>query len=72
MADPFDEELARTRGFQADFLGLELDEARRLADRLGLQLRVIDADDLALTADLRPRRMTIDVRTGRVSTARAG
>ena len=70
--DSLEVELARTRALEPDFLGLDLTEARALADRLGLQLRVIDSDDTMLTADLHARRMTVDVRTGRVSQATAG
>ena len=65
-------QVARTQALEPDFLDLELDEARLLAERLGLQLRIIDSDDLALTADLRPKRMTVDVRSGRVTDATAG
>lgn len=64
--------LARNQALEPDFLDLELAEARLLAERLGLQLRVIDTDNMALTADLRPNRMTIDIRTGRVTDATAG
>jgi len=64
--------LARTQALEADFLDLDLAQARALAARLGLQLRVIDADGMAVTADLRPGRMTIDIRTGRVTDATAG
>jgi hypothetical protein len=71
-ADGFEVQLARSRALEPDFLGLDLDEARLLADRLGLQLRVIDSDDTVLTADLRTRRMTVDIRTGTVSRATAG
>jgi len=70
--DPFEAELARTRALEGEFLGLSLDEARSLADKHDLQLRVIDSDDLALTADLRSRRITVDVRSGRVDRATAG
>ena len=70
--DSLEVQLARSRALEPDFLGLDLDEARLLADRLGLQLRVIDSDDTMLTADLRARRMTVDVRTGTVSQATAG
>jgi len=70
--DSFEVQLARTRALEPDFLGLEPAEARALADQLGLQLRVIDSDDTMLTADLHARRMTVDVRTGRVSQATAG
>jgi len=65
-------QVTRTRMLEPDFLDLELAEARLLAERLGLQLRVIDSDDVVLTADLRPRRMTIDIRSGRVTDATAG
>ncbi len=70
--DSIEVQLARSRALEPDFLGLDLAEARVLADHLGLQLRVIDADDTMLTADLRPRRMTVDIRTGSVSRATAG
>ncbi len=70
--DGIEVELARTRALEPDFLGLELAEARTLADQLGLQLRVIDEQHPMVTADLRPRRMTVDVRTGTVSQATAG
>jgi hypothetical protein len=70
--DSLEVQLARSRALEPDFLGLELDEARLLADQLGLQLRVIDSDDTMLTADLRARRMTVDVRGGTVSRATAG
>jgi hypothetical protein len=70
--DGFEAELARSRALEPEFLGLELAEARALAERHGLQLRVIDAEHTMLTADLRARRMTVDVRTGTVSQATAG
>ena len=70
--DDVEVQLARTRALEPDFLGLELAEARALADHLGLQLRVIDAEHTMLTADLRARRMTVDVRTGTVTQATAG
>lgn len=68
----FDTALAHTRALEADFLGLSRDEAVQLAKQLGLELRVIDADNTAITADLRTHRITIDVRTGSVTSARAG
>ncbi|HEX2902013.1 MAG TPA: hypothetical protein VHO01_01040 [Jatrophihabitans sp.] len=64
--------LARTRTLEPQFLDLDLAGARALAERLGLQLRVIDSDTVAVTADLRPNRMTVDVRSGRVTDATAG
>lgn len=70
--DSIEVQLARTRALEPDFVGLELAEARALADQLGLQLRVIDEQHPMVTADLRPRRMTVDVRTGTVSQATAG
>lgn len=71
-AESMELQLARTRMLEPDFLDLDLAEARLLAERLGLQLRVIDSDTVALTADLRPNRMTIDIRSGRVTDATAG
>ncbi len=64
--------LAPTRAVEPDFLRLTRAEAIQLADRLGLELRIIDSDDAVLTADLRSRRMTIDVRAGIVTSAIAG
>jgi hypothetical protein len=68
----FEVELARTRALEPDFLGLRLDEAQLLADQLGVKLRLIKDDDTALTADLRARRITLDIRTGSVTAATAG
>lgn len=68
----FEAQLARTRALEPDFLGLELDEARLLADRLGLELRPIETIDSPVTLDLRSRRMTVVVGTGTVSWAHAG
>ena len=64
--------LAATRSHEAEFIGLTEEEATALADRLGLQLRVIRNDHTGLTFDLRHRRMTLDLRTGRVTHAKAG
>ena len=55
-----------------EFIGLTESEATALADRLGIELRVIRDDHTALHLDLRSRRITVDVRTGRVTTAQAG
>jgi hypothetical protein len=68
----FEVELARTRALEPDFLGLRPDEAKLLADQLGVTLRLIEHDDTALTADLRSRRITLDIRTGSVTAATAG
>lgn len=65
-------QVARTQALEPDFLGLTLAEARLLAEQHELQLRVIDADDQALTSDLRSNRITVDVRSGRVTEATAG
>jgi hypothetical protein len=68
----FETELARSRALEPQFLGLDLTQARELAERHGLELRVIDAGHEMLTMDLRSRRMTVDIRTGTVSRATAG
>jgi hypothetical protein len=68
----WDEVLEATRSHESEFLGLDVEEARELAARLGLQLRLITPEVDALHLDLRPTRMTLDVRTGRVTQARAG
>ncbi|MFL6161397.1 MAG: hypothetical protein ACJ74U_04135 [Jatrophihabitantaceae bacterium] len=70
--DSFEAELARNRALEPEFLGLELAQAQALADQLDLELRVIDDEHTMLTLDLRPRRMTVDVRTGTVSRATVG
>ena len=74
MTDPdgVEEQLARSRALEPDFLGLGLAEARLLADRLGLELREIDTLDTPMTLDLRSRRMTVVIGTGSVSWAHAG
>ncbi|MGI8664424.1 MAG: hypothetical protein ACR2N4_00065 [Jatrophihabitans sp.] len=68
----FEVELVRTRALERDFIGLSLAEAEQVATGLGVELRVIDSDTMALTADLRSRRITIDIRSGSVATATAG
>lgn len=72
MLDEFDAALAETRSHEVEFIGLTESEATALADRLGIELRVIRDDHTALHLDLRSRRITVDVRTGRVTTAQAG
>lgn len=72
MDGDFDAELERSRALEPEFLGLDLEQARELAERHGLELRVIDVGHPMLTLDLRTRRMTVDVRTGTVSHAKAG
>jgi glycine cleavage system aminomethyltransferase T len=64
--------LARTKALEPDFVGLDRAEAELLARHLNLELRIIDADDLARLADLRSNRMTLDLRTGVVTEAVAG
>ena len=71
-ADGIEVQLERSRAFEPEFLGLDLDEARLLADRLGLELRVIESLDSPMTLDLRSRRMTVAIGTGTVSWAHAG
>jgi hypothetical protein len=68
----FEVELVRTRALEPDFIGLSVAEAKQLAIGLGIELRIIDSEPMALTADLRSRRITIDVRSGSVATATAG
>jgi hypothetical protein len=71
-SDDMDAEIARTRAREPEFLGLTEPEAVALADRLGLQLRVLHAPDDAMTMDYRPSRITVDVSTGSVTRAFAG
>jgi hypothetical protein len=63
---------AETRAHEADFLGLTEPDAQALADHLDIELRVIRDDDTALHLDFRPRRVTVDLRTGVVTLAEAG
>jgi hypothetical protein len=67
-----DEVLEETRTHEAEFLGLTVDSARELALQLGVELRLITPESTFLTLDLRPRRITVDVRTGTVTQAHAG
>lgn len=69
---PIEIQVARTRALEPDFLGRTRDEAVKVAEQLGIELRIVDSDDTALTADLRSRRITVDLRSGRVSSATAG
>lgn len=71
-AESIEVQVARTQALEADFIGLDRAEAEAVAEQHGLQLRVIDADNMALTSDLRSNRMTIDLRSGRVTKATAG
>jgi hypothetical protein len=68
----FDEELARTRSHENEFVGLPEDEARQLAARLGMSLAVRHSNDEFLAGNLVPSRMTLEVRDGRVVHASAG
>lgn len=70
--ESFQQSLERTRSLCARFINLDESEARHLASQLKLQLRIIRDDDTALTLDLRPTRVTVDLRTGRVTEAKAG
>ena len=72
MDGSFETELEHTRALAPEFLGLDLAGARELAERHGLELRVIDDEHTAVTLDLRIRRITVDIRTGTVSQATAG
>lgn len=72
------EQLAATSSVAAVLVGLPLPDAlARLAEQ-GLEARVVDWDRLApgqlawLTQDLEPRRVTLRVRSGAVTEAKAG
>jgi hypothetical protein len=69
---PFEVVIARTRALEPDFLGLTVAEAELLATQLGVQLRVIESENQAMTADLRSNRITVDARTGTITKATAG
>lgn len=64
--------LERTRSLCGRFMNLDEAEARDLASQLKLQLRIVRDDHTALTMELRPDRVTVDLRTGRVTEAKAG
>jgi hypothetical protein len=70
--EDFEAVIAETRGHEREFLELTEPEAVALAERLGLQLRVLRSPDDAITLDYRPRRVTVDVSTGKVAKAFAG
>ncbi|MEO6700916.1 MAG: hypothetical protein ABI140_22210 [Jatrophihabitantaceae bacterium] len=69
---PIEVEIARTRALEPDFIGLTRAEAVKVAEQLGIELRVIDERTDGLTADLRSRRITVDLRSGVVTSATAG
>jgi hypothetical protein len=60
----FETTLAATASHAPEFLGLTESEAIALAGGLRIQLRVIRDDHAVLSADLRARRITADLRTG--------
>jgi hypothetical protein len=68
----FEVELARTRALQPDFIGLTRAEAAKVAEQFGLELRIVDSDSTPLLANLHSRRITVDVRSGVVTSATAG
>jgi len=67
-----DATFAATKSHEADFLGLDEAEAVALAERLSIKLRIIREDRTALHLDFWPNRMTLDLRSGRVTRADAG
>jgi hypothetical protein len=67
----FNEALAATRSHAPEFMGLSEVQARALAEKLGVELRVRSKDQ-PITADSRARRLTVDLSTGVVTDARAG
>ena len=64
--------LERTRAHCGQFIGLNESEAVALASKLKLKLRVVRDDKTRLTMDGRPGRVTVDLRSGRVTRAKAG
>jgi hypothetical protein len=64
--------LARTEKVLPDFIGLRVEEAIELAQRLDLDLRVIRIHEIEWhTSDLRNNRVTVEVVDGVVTSARA-
>ena len=72
IVDQLEAALAETRSHEAEFIGLTESEAALLAARLGIELRKIRDDHTALYLDLRSARITVDLRTGKVTSAAAG
>jgi hypothetical protein len=56
----FNEVLAATRSHAFEFIGLTEAQARTLAGAFGIELRVRSGDE-PITADARPRRLTVDL-----------
>jgi hypothetical protein len=64
--------LARTEKVLPDFIGLQVEQAIELAQRLDLDLRVIRIQEIEWhTSDLRNNRVTVEVEDGVVTSARA-
>jgi hypothetical protein len=68
---------AATQAAAPAFLGLSRADAEQRAADLGLQLRLLDWDELgdqavALTSDLRVTRLTLHIRSGVVAQSEAG
>jgi hypothetical protein len=64
--------MERTRSLCPQFIGLDESEALALASQLKLELRIIGVDRTPSTMDGRPSRVTVDLRSGRVTKAEAG
>lgn len=61
---------ANLEKYRERFIGLTADDARRLADELEIDLRIIDLDAVEWhPPDLRYDRLTLDVKDGRVAGA---
>jgi hypothetical protein len=64
--------LARTEGALPDFIGLRVEKAIELAQRLDLDLRVIRIQEIEWhTSEQRNNRITVEVVDGVVTSARA-
>jgi hypothetical protein len=75
--DAFDEGLRATGALTSNFVGLNKAEASTMAAHHRLHLRVVDLEEVpeeevALTLDLRPDRVTVYFRDGSVTRADAG
>ena len=67
----FGRSLAKAEKALPDFIGLRVEAAIELAQRLGLDLRVIRVREIEWhTSDLRVNRITVEVEDGVVTSAR--
>jgi len=71
-SDALTARLQETASRAPEFVGLPLQQARGLADRLELELPVTTPQAARVHLDLRPKRITVHLEGDVVLTARAG